>query len=231
MAVHFRILDFIDPAIRKRLLEDSRNIQIPANHQLIFESDWGEELYIVSSGILKARSLNLHGEEIVLSLIGAGDMVGDIALFAPEPIRSTDVVALTNCNLMKLRPANLREILNSQPDFSQLFIFMQCQRLTALNERLMRMNEDASTRLLATLLNLALLNGHGEDPCQPIPAISQQELAVIAGLSRGTTSTLINKYRANGTLTNSPEGLRFANLTALEKRHLLPFKKATHSRP
>jgi CRP-like cAMP-binding protein len=86
----------------------------------------------------------------------------------------------------------------------------------------MLMHEDATTRLLATLLELARLNGPADDPHQPIPAISQNEIAVIAGLSRGTTSTLINKLRSNGTLENGVEGLRFATLAPLQRRGLLP---------
>lgn len=221
MASQFRILEAIDSDSRARLLEGHRSLDIPANHQLLFQADWGEEYYIVTSGLLKARCLNLEGNEIVLSLIGPGAMVGELALFFPEPRRTADVVSLTACSLLKLRRSLLQEVMATSPEFSRAFAVLQCQRLTALNERLMLLNEDATTRLLATLLNLALLNGPQDDPRQPIPPLSQQEIASIAGLSRGTTSTLINKLRTNGTLEQSEAGLRFADLTPLRKRHLL----------
>ena len=86
----------------------------------------------------------------------------------------------------------------------------------------MLMNEDAKTRLLATLSLLARLNGPEDDPYQPIPSLSQQEIAVISGLSRGTASTLINKLRGNGTLEQTDQGLRFTTLSPLQRRGLLP---------
>ena len=76
-------------------------------------------------------------------------------------------------------------------------------------------------RLLATLMELACLCSSEADPCHPIPAISQQDIATIAGLSRGSTSTLITKLRGNGTLEQTPEGLRFASLAPLQRRGLL----------
>lgn len=221
MASQFRILDAIDSDIRARLLDGHRSMDIPANHQLLFQEDWAEEYFVVVSGLLKVRCLNLEGNEIVLSLMGPGAILGDLALFFPEPRRTADVVALTACSLLKLRRTLLQNVMATSPQFSRAFAVLQCQRLIAVNERLMLLNDDATTRLLATLLNLALLNGPQPNPHQPIPPISQQEIASIAGLSRGTTSTLINKLRTNGTLEQSEAGLRFADLTPLRKRHLL----------
>ena len=88
--------------------------------------------------------------------------------------------------------------------------------------RLMIMNEDATTRLLYSLHLLATLSSPDGDPCHPLPQLSQQEIASLAGLSRGSTSTLINKLRSNGTLEQTEQGLRFATLAPLERRGLLP---------
>ena len=217
-----KILEAVGQDLRENLLHNHRQLAIPASHQLIFQSDWGSETYVIVEGIAKARSLTLAGEEVVISLMGSGALIGDLALLSPEPIRSVDVVALTAVTLLKLRDGALKEALESSATALALIAGLQAQRLKVLGERLMLMHEDATTRLLATLLELARLNGPADDPHQPIPAISQNEIAVIAGLSRGTTSTLINKMRSNGTLENGVEGLRFATLAPLQRRGLLP---------
>jgi len=222
MACKFKLLEELDPEAREQLLAEHREIQIPANHQLLFQSDWGEDVYVVVKGILKARCLNLQGEESVIALMGAGAMIGDLSLISSKPIRSVDVLSITACTLHKLRARALQEAMANSRRFNQVLARLQAQRLTALGNRLMLMHEDATTRLLATLLDLACLNGPGDDPLQPIPAIAQQEIALIAGLSRGTTSTLINKLRSNGTLEQSEAGLRFSTLTPLRRRNLLP---------
>jgi CRP-like cAMP-binding protein len=221
MVIRSRILNIIEPEIGQKLLEGHRPLVIPAGHQLLFKEDWGEEVFLISEGIAKACSLTSRGDEVVFSLMGIGAMIGDLAVLSPKPIRTVDVVALTSMSLIKLRHRALQDAMQNSPSLTRAIAFLQAQRLCALGDRLMLMNEDAQTRLLAVLLELACLNGPDDDPYQFIPAITQQDIAIIAGLSRGTTSTLLNKLRTNGTLQLTEQGLRFANLAPLKKRGLL----------
>lgn len=230
MAVPFRILEQIDPETREQLLAEHRQIEFPAGHQLIFQADWGGEVYLVESGLAKARCLSLNGDEVVLSLIGSGALIGDLALLSPKPVRTVDVVALTAMTVMKLRQGALEEALKSSASFSKALTYLQVQRLCNLGNRLMLMNEDATTRLLYTLQLLASINSPDGDPCHPMPPLSQQEIGSIAGLSRGSTSTLINKLRSNGTLEQTEQGWRFATLTPLQRRGLLPEPTSNQAR-
>ena len=230
MAVPFRILEQIDPETREQLLAEHRQIEFPAGHQLIFQADWGGEVYLVESGLAKARCLSLNGDEVVLSLIGSGALIGDLALLSPKPVRTVDVVALTAMTVMKLRQGALEEALKSSASFSKALTYLQVQRLCNLGNRLMLMNEDATTRLLYTLQLLASINSPDGNPCHPMPPLSQQEIGSIAGLSRGSTSTLINKLRSNGTLEQTEQGWRFATLTPLQRRGLLPEPTSNQAR-
>lgn len=230
MAVPFRILEQIDPETREQLLAEHRQIEFPAGHQLIFQADWGGEVYLVESGLAKARCLSLNGDEVVLSLIGSGALIGDLALLSPKPVRTVDVVALTAMTVMKLRQGALEEALKSSASFSKALTYLQVQRLCNLGNRLMLMNEDATTRLLYTLQLLASINSPDGNPCHPMPPLSQQEIGSIAGLSRGSTSTLINKLRSNGTLEQTEQGWRFAKLTPLQRRGLLPEPTSNQAR-
>jgi CRP/FNR family cyclic AMP-dependent transcriptional regulator len=222
MVCNYKVLDTVDSDTKEKLLQGHREIQIPSAHQLILQADWGEEAYVLVSGILKARCLSAQGDEIVISLMGAGAIVGEVALLAPNPIRTVDVVAVTPARLLKLRQHAMREAMENNLTFTRSIAFLQAQRLTALGDRLMLMNADAMTRLLATLLDLARLNGDKDDPLQPIPLIPQHEMALMAGLSRGTTSTLINKLISNGTLQRHDNSMQFVSLVPLQRRSLLP---------
>lgn len=215
------LFETLDSVLRDHLQQDHRVISIPSQHQLLFQEDWGEEIYILLTGLAKVRCLNPQGDERVLALLGSGALIGDLAALLPRPLRTADVVSLTPATLMKLRHGTFQEAMRTSPEFMRAMAFLQAQRLSALGHRLILMNEDATTRLLASLLLLARLNGPKDDLNQPIPAIPQNEIALIAGLSRGTTSTLLAKLRQNGTLVQSEEGLRFANLEPLRRRGLI----------
>lgn len=221
MSCYYRLLDHIDPDIKQRLLEGHLELQIPAGHQLILQADWGQETYVLSTGILKARSNSFMGDETVIALMGSGAIIGEVTLLLEEPLRTMDVVAVTPASLLKLRPHSMRQLMLENISFLRAVALLQAQRLIAVGNRLILMNQDATTRLLAILLDLAYLSGNGSDPYHPIPPISQQEIAIIAGLSRGTTSTCINKLLSNGTIKRCGAGLTFANLDPLVKRGLL----------
>lgn len=95
MTKPFRILEQVDPETKEQLLAGHRRIEIATGHQLIFQADWGGEVYLVDTGLAKARCLSMQGDEVVLTLMGSGALIGDLALLSPKPIRTVDVVALT----------------------------------------------------------------------------------------------------------------------------------------
>jgi len=135
--------------------------------------------------------------------------------------RSADVVALTRLVAVKLRARGYRELLFSDGDLALALARLLAQRLTALNRRFLLRGADATTRLLATLLQLALTSSRGQDPQALIPPLAQRELAAIAGLSRETTSRTFAQLRQRGTVIGDPQGMRIADLQSLRKRGLL----------
>ena len=76
MAFHDRFLDQLDASVRERLLEGHREIHVEGNHLPFFNRIGGDETFLVSTGILKVRCLSVNGDEVVLSVMGAGSLIG-----------------------------------------------------------------------------------------------------------------------------------------------------------
>jgi CRP-like cAMP-binding protein len=93
--------------------------------------------------------------------------------------------------------------------------------LRALSRRFLLRGGDASTRLLAALLDLALSCSRGQDPLALIPPLPQRELAAMAGLSRQTISRTFTQLRERGMVIGDPQGMRIVDLQCLRKRGLL----------
>jgi hypothetical protein len=70
-------------------------------------------------------------------------------------------------------------------------------------------------------LDLAYAVSGNRDPCSPIPSLPQREIATIAGLARGTASSIISKLRARGILIEDATTLQIADLEPLRKRGLI----------
>ncbi|MEB3201082.1 MAG: Crp/Fnr family transcriptional regulator [Synechococcaceae cyanobacterium] len=206
---------------RRALLDRHLAVRFEAEQTLVMEGDWGESVFLLRRGIAKVRSFSGDGEEVILSLLGGGELFGELAILDENP-RSADVVALTPVELVKLRAAPFREVIRREPSLALALARLQAGRLRDLNRRFAIQTSDATTRLLAALAYLAAKAGPEGDPQAAIPPLPQRELAVLSGLARETASRTLSKLRQRGTVVDTPEGgLRLADLKPLKQRALL----------
>ncbi|WP_225322921.1 Crp/Fnr family transcriptional regulator [Synechococcus sp. RSCCF101] len=189
-------------------------------HLVVQQEDWGESVMLLSSGLAKVSCTSLEGEEIILSVLGVGDLVGDMALLDGKP-RSADVVALTALSLWKIPGPDFRAVLDVSPRLALAMAQLQSQRLRDLNRRFSVQRSDATTRVLDALLYLALKASDGQDPLALIPAVPQRDIAALAGLSRETSSRTMSKLRSRGSVMEESGGLRLTSREPLERRALL----------
>lgn len=204
------------------LLDRHLLTQCDAEQLLAMEQDWGESLFLVLEGLAKVRIHNGDGMEVVLAVLGAGDLFGEIAVL-DEQVRSADVVALTSVQLVKLRGASFRDAVRTDPDLALAVIRLETERLRDLSRRFAIQASDATTRVLAVLAYLARKASLDGDPMAAIPPFSQREIGLLCGLSRETTSRTLTKLQQRGTLATTPSGgLRLVDLQPLRRRALLP---------
>lgn len=204
----------------ERLLAAQMPVDIAAGQVLLLEQDEGEGLLVILEGLAKVRTFASDGDEVVISVLGPGDLLGEMAVLT-SGVRTADAVALTRLVAVKLRAAGYRELLHADGAFALALARLLAQRVTALNQRFLLRSADATTRLLAALLNLALTCSRGQDPLALIPQLPQRELAAIAGLSRETTSRTFSQLRERGMVIGDPQGMRIADRLCLRKRGLL----------
>ena len=202
----------------------SRHLQSSHGPDQVFvmEQDWGESVFLMCSGLAKVRTFTADGDEVVMSVLGSGDVFGEMVAIDGAP-RSADVVALTPLRLVKMRAAPFSELLKEQPSFSLALAQLMASRLRNLNQRFALQSGDATTRMLDTLAYLASKNSPDADPTAEIPAMAQKEIALIAGLARETASRTLSKLRTRGTVIDvSGGGLQLLDLEPLRKRGLMP---------
>ena len=202
------------------ILDHHREIGHDADQVIVMEEDWGESVFLLRSGLAKVRTTTADGDEVVMSLLGQGDVFGEMAVLGGEA-RSADVVALTPLQLIKLRVAPFATLLDQRAGFALALARLEASRLRELNRRFALQTADATTRLLDALAYLARKSSAAADPQALIPALAQRELALVAGLARETASRTLSKLRARGTVVDEEGGLRLMDLQPLSKRGLL----------
>ena len=185
------------------------------------EADWGESLMVVISGLAKVRSYNTDGEESVLSLIGAGELLGELSVLDGDA-RSADVVTLSPVKLLKLQGNTFKRVLQDNISLALGIARLEASRLRDLNRRFGLQKSDATTRLLDTLAYIASKNGAEDNPLALMPPLSQGEIAILAGLARETASRTMSKLRSRGVVSEENGCMRLTSLQPLRKRGLIP---------
>ena len=186
----------------------------------MLDQDESQDLILLRNGIAKVRRFNREGEEDVLSLLGPGDVCGEMAVLN-SGCRSADVVSVTTCDAVLLRVGPFRELLHSEPRLSLALARLEARRLQDLNCRFTLRGADATTRLLATLCELARRTRLGADSFSTIPPLPHRELACLSGLARETTCRILSKLRQQGIVEEvEGGGLKIVNREALHQRQL-----------
>ena len=100
----------------------------------MLDQDESQGLIHLRNGIAKVHRFNSDGEDIVLSLLGPGDVCGEMAGLN-NGRRSADVVSVTSCDAVFLRIGRFRELLHSEPRLSLAHARLEARRLQELNGR------------------------------------------------------------------------------------------------
>src|ERR1017187_7810067 len=108
----FEALDEYGAKALRSMLAD---VELPRADRLFHEGDAGDRLYVVLEGKIKLTRAASDGRENLLSVLGPGEMFGELSLFDPRP-RTSSATAVTDANLAELAPGFLRSWLARRPE-------------------------------------------------------------------------------------------------------------------
>ncbi len=129
--------DLSDPEIRT-LIQGSRVRRFNNSDPILFkEGDRGDGVYIILRGEVEVYKVDRSGAEFMLTVLPAGDFVGEMALLEDKP-RSAHARAKGEVLALFVTRNDYVNLVGSQPAaLSKLFLRM----LSTLSERLRLLNE------------------------------------------------------------------------------------------
>jgi CRP/FNR family cyclic AMP-dependent transcriptional regulator len=125
---HVKVLGGLNDEQLARFVRIMQVKQIPQGKQLAKQGDPSDAMYLVVEGELRLRA-HTEGREHTLASIHAGEFFGEIALFDHGP-RSADVIATTDCTLVKVPAAEFEKFVYETPDLAAPFLLALAKTLT-----------------------------------------------------------------------------------------------------
>ena len=110
------------------LASAARIEKVRAKTELFHKGDPGRQLYVVARGRLKALTTSKDGDDVVVSIIGPGEVIGEIAILG-EIERTLTVRTLEASELLVLDRRDLLSLLRSEPDLCLAMLVLVARRV------------------------------------------------------------------------------------------------------
>ena len=209
----------LDDAAAASLRASMDTVKIAKGSILFKEGDDGEHLYVIIEGKLKLGTSSGDGRENLLSILGPGEMFGELSLFDPGP-RTSTATAVTDAKLLSLSHEKVIPWLKQNPEVS-------LQLLTRLSQRLRRTNEavgdlvfsDVPGRVAKALIDLG--DRFGKTTAEGLLVnhdLTQEELAQLVGASRETVNKALADFAGRGWLKLDGRSVLITDVDRLSKR-------------
>jgi CRP/FNR family transcriptional regulator/CRP/FNR family cyclic AMP-dependent transcriptional regulator len=193
----------LDDVELEKVADLAQGRSVTKDSTIFYAGDPAEAVFVVASGKVKVVVTSTDGKEFILTVLGAGQVFGEMALIESAP-RSATVITVTACELMVINRNDFHHLLNTTPGMSRKLLTILSRRLRRANSKMESLAYmDVAGRLARYLLDLA--RDHGQrvgNGWVVVRRPTHSDIAHSIGTSRETVSRLINEFEEGFGLVN-----------------------------
>jgi CRP-like cAMP-binding protein len=209
----------LDDASATSLRASMTVVKLSRGQVLFKEGDEGDRLFVVVDGKLKLGTTSNDGRENLLSILGPGDMFGELSLFDPGP-RTATATAVVDSKLLALAHDQVISWVKEHPQVSLQLLGRLAQRLRKANDVLSDLVfADVPGRVAKAIIELGQRFGTQKpDGLHVNHELTQEELAQLVGASRETVNKALADFATRGWVKLGPRAVIILDYERLVKR-------------
>lgn len=196
---HFNILESVDKSIMKQLNDLTTMSTIKSHQPIYFPDDQSSSIFFLKEGRVKISRISPEGQEVILDIIGPGELFGELALIDRKSDRDELAVALDDVLICTMRSEDFETMMRKDIDLNLKVTKWMGVRLRKIEERIPDLIfKDVHERIIGFLIRYAEEFGKIKEGIITIkPPLSHQEIGYLTGCARQTVTTALNKLRAD----------------------------------
>jgi CRP/FNR family transcriptional regulator, cyclic AMP receptor protein len=175
-----------------------RIVQLKARETFFVQGSPADSIYYLQKGRAKLTVVSSTGKEATITLLTAGDFVGEECLAGVIGLRLATATAIGACTALKIERAEMIRVMHEEHTFSDLFLKFLLARSMRTQADLVDQLFNSSEKRLARILLLMAEFGKAGEPESLIPKITQETLAEMIGTTRSRVSFFMNRFRKLG---------------------------------
>ena len=186
----------LDTKTRTDLLKLGRPKSFASSAVIMQEGSPGGSMMLLMKGVVRVSLMTAAGKRLIVGDLQRGEVLGEMAMF-DGGIRSADVKALTNCEMLAFERRDVIPFLEEHPAACLRMVETLCRRLRRSNEHITEIAfVDLPTRL-AKLLHRRANEGSDGVTRQKL-SDSQGDLAAMIGCSRENVNRALRGMQKKG---------------------------------
>jgi CRP-like cAMP-binding protein len=162
------------------------------------QGDPTDSVFYLQEGRARLTVVSQGGKEATITLLSAGDFVGEECLAAVSGLRLATATAVNPCTAMKIGKDEMIRVMHDEPSFSDIFLKFLLARSMRTQADLVDQLFNSSEKRLARILLIMAEFGKPGEPETFIPPITQETLADMIGTTRSRVSFFMNRFRKLG---------------------------------
>jgi CRP/FNR family cyclic AMP-dependent transcriptional regulator len=212
------LLQGLAPEELDALIPAARTVSLKNREELFHKGDEGAQVYVLISGKLKALTTSNEGDDVVFSILGPGEVLGEIALLGGTP-RTATVTAIDTSKLLIIDRRDFLAFLRNHPDVAIKLLDVLAQRLKRVSELV----EDTlflnlPLRFAKKLLSLSQQYGEPHEHGLRLDLkLSQEEWGDLVGTTRESINKQLRAWTEKGVITAEHGYIIIHNRRELEK--------------
>jgi CRP-like cAMP-binding protein len=186
---------------------------------LMHQGEPGDRILILLAGHAKASCVDPRGSEMVLSVRGPGDVLGELTFSDAGP-RSSDVIAIEPVEARAIAASEFRRYLEQRPTAALTLIDVISRRFQDANHKRVQFGQlDTVGRIAARLVELCERYGERTESGTEIRLpLTQADLGSWTASSPAGVASALQTMRARGWIRTGRRRITVLDLSALEQQ-------------
>ena len=216
--MQWTIFDDVPEAEVQRVLSIARRRTFVRGEVVFHADDPADTLHLIVKGRFAARVQTAVGDTAILTILGPGELFGEVALLGPEQRRSATLESLEAGETRSIFRDDFEALRREHPGVGEVLIAILVGEVKRLSRHLLEaLYVPADKRVLRRLVDLAGLYGDADTGPVAIP-LRQEDLAGLAGTSRATVNRVLREEEAKGSVELGRGRMIVLDVPALERR-------------
>jgi CRP/FNR family transcriptional regulator, cyclic AMP receptor protein len=182
------------------VLSVARRRKFDRGEVVFHEHDPADTLHLIDKGRFVARVGTPLGDTAILTVMGPGDMFGELSLLgSADERRSATVAALEPGETRSVHRLDFERLRARHPETSEILIAILSGQVRRLTTHLVEaLYVPAEKRVRRRLVEMVAVYDDGA--AEVVVPLNQEDLAGLAGTSRATANRVLREEEARGTV-------------------------------